>query len=751
MMKPTKYLTAITSLLLFCGVQAQAQTLTDLALSAGTLDPAFNSGTMNYTATVPYGTTSVSVTATAAPGTPITLNGATIASGMPSPAQALNIGTNLFKVGVFGNTAVFYDVVVTREEAPAPILTGLSLSQGTLSPTFDSATKSYTAMVPYSVQSISLTATAPEGMLISISGKVLESGVPSSPFDLTVGSNAGSIAVFSGDDVTVYSVVVTREAPSAPELTGLALSAGTLSPDFDTATSEYTATVPYSVSSISVTATASPGTTLTLNGNPISSGQPSPPQNLTVGDNTLVVALYTDSAAAYTVVVTREAGETPVLSGLTLSDGTLAPAFSSDTKNYTATVPYTTTSISVTATAPPGMIISLDAAPLTSGTPSAPKVLNVGDNSLQISVLSGSNGEVYTVVVTREASVSGPILTDLSLSEGTLDPVFDSNVRSYTSSVPYSVSAIAVTATAPAGTTISLSGAPINSGQPSPPQTLSVGANELVLTLFTGSSSTYTVTVSRATAPAPILTGLTLSAGTLTPAFDSDTKSYTATVPYSVSSIALTAMAPAGMVMNLGGQPLQSGQPSSDQTLNVGVNDFQISVLSGSEGTTYSVAVTREQAPPPMLTSLTLSEGTLTPAFDSAVNSYTATVPNGTTSVVVTATAEVGAVITLNGNVIPSGQPSPAHSLNVGANNLNISVFNTSSALYSVVVSRQASDQPVFTENTLQGGLLTLKWTGAGTLQATTNLSTWTSIPTVSNTHNVDITQAPHEYFRIEQ
>ena len=96
--------------------------LTGLSLSEGALSPVFEDGTLNYTATVPFTTTSLTVTATAPAGTPITLNGATISSGVASPAQSLSVGANNLTIGAFGDEATIYTVVVTREVAPSPVL-----------------------------------------------------------------------------------------------------------------------------------------------------------------------------------------------------------------------------------------------------------------------------------------------------------------------------------------------------------------------------------------------------------------------------------------------------------------------------------------------------------------------------------------------------------------------------------------------------------------------------------------------------
>jgi len=75
------------------------------------------------------------------------------------------------------------------------------------------------------------------------------------------------------------------------------------------------------------------------------------------------------------------------------------------------------------------------------------------------------------------------------------------------------------------------------------------------------------------------------------------------------------------------------------------------------------------------LAGLSLSIGTLSPAFVSATTSYSTTLPGGTSSMTVTATrAQAGASITVNGNAVTSGSPSGSLPLNFGANTLTIVV-----------------------------------------------------------------------------
>lgn len=88
---------------------------------------------------------------------------------------------------------------------------------------------------------------------------------------------------------------------------------------------------------------------------------------------------------------------------------------------------------------------------------------------------------------------------------------------------------------------------------------------------------------------------------------------------------------------------------------------------------------------------LSLSEGTLTPAFASGATSYTATVDNAVDEVDVTAVpSHAEAIMTVNGTLTDSGTPRTVP-LEVGANEILISVTaedGVTSKGYTVEVTR---------------------------------------------------------------
>ena len=105
-------------------------------------------------------------------------------------------------------------------------------------------------------------------------------------------------------------------------LSGLTLSSGTLNPAFDSATTAYTVNVANSISSVTVTPTATNagGATITVNGDTVTSGIASgtidlPPPGTAVPITIIVTAADTTTMMTYTVTATRAAGP-PTVSGV---------------------------------------------------------------------------------------------------------------------------------------------------------------------------------------------------------------------------------------------------------------------------------------------------------------------------------------------------------------------------------------------------------------------------------------------------
>ena len=114
-----------------------------------------------------------------------------------------------------------------------------------------------------------------------------------------------------------FSVTATGAVSSNADLSNLVLSSGSLVPAFASGTINYTASVANNITSITVTPTASNlNATITVNGNPVASGNPSGSIALNAGSNivtTIVTAQDAVTTKTYTVNVTRAAPGTATL------------------------------------------------------------------------------------------------------------------------------------------------------------------------------------------------------------------------------------------------------------------------------------------------------------------------------------------------------------------------------------------------------------------------------------------------------
>ena len=194
-----------------------------------------------------------------------------------------------------------------------------------------------------------------------------------------------------------------------------------------------------------------------------------------------------------------------------------------------------------------------------------------------------------------------------------------------------------------------------------------------------------------ATPPAANLTLSALSLGDLglSPAFDADTTTYTANAANELESVPVTATAAdsaAMVVIKL------NGTADDDGTVELVEGDgnvITIEVTVGEDTATYTVTVTRGTALPvggAVLTSLSLSDVTLKPAFSSETFEYTASVVHGITSTTVKVAVPAGALLGPAAAATDDGHPV---TLEVGPNTINIAVtVDDVTTFYQIVITR---------------------------------------------------------------
>ena len=194
------------------------------------------------------------------------------------------------------------------------------------------------------------------------------------------------------------------------------------------------------------------------------------------------------------------------------------------------------------------------------------------------------------------------------------------------------------------------------------------------------------------------LSGLTIAGATLSPAFDSATETYSVSVANDVDSISFTPTATdtnATITVNV--DVVASGTASQPIALAEGDNTITVVVTAedGATTSTYVISVNRASlSTDSSLSNLTLSDGILSPAFDPATQSYSASVGNDVDSMTVTPTTnDANATVTVNGTAVASGGASGSISLNVGDNSIDAVVTaedGVSTQTYTVTVTRQA-------------------------------------------------------------
>ncbi len=484
--------------------------------------------------------------------------------------------------------------------------------------------------------------------------------------------------------------------------------------------------------------------------------------------------LSTDNAVALegwaiddvSVVSYRDAASNANLSSLALSSGTLSPVFASGTTSYTATVANSVTSVTVTAaTADANATMTVNGSATASGAASGSINLNVGENVITTTVTAedGATTKSYTATITRQPN-SNADLSNLVLSTGTLTPAFASGTTSYTANVAHASTSVTITPTlAEATATVKVNGVAVASGNATAAIALNVGANTITVTTTAQdgtTTKTYTIVVTRAASSNADLSALAVSAGTLSPAFASNTTSYAAGVTHATTSITVTPTpADSTATVKVNGTNVTSGNASGAIALNVGANTASV-LVTAQDGTTktYTINVTRAPGSNSALASLTLSAGTLSPTFAPGTAAYTASVPYSTASVAATATvAQSGATLTVNGQATASGTPSAPIDLAPGANTIDVVVTaqdGIATTTYQIQIARALGYHSADTDQNWRLSLLELTRvielyntrdgttrTGAYHTDATTEDGFAAGTGTIASHHSADTNQ----------
>lgn len=360
------------------------------------------------------------------------------------------------------------------------------------------------------------------------------------------------------------------------------------------------------------------------------------------------------------------------LNSLSLSRGSISPAFDKTKFDYTATVSSSTSVVTVYAS-----LLDSDASFVDGYEPRTVN-LNYGENTIQIKVkgfaLQEATESTYTIKITRTKSSgtggatvsksSVNTLSNITLSNGSLSPKFNSNTNVYNVEVENDVDVLTVGATLTDNKSSF-----VNSYGPRNVH-LNEGENNVYLKVKSeaGSVRVYRLIITRKKAnnvePAPepnptpdptpeptpevskaLLSSLKLSEGKID--FESNVFDYNVTVGYDVTNVVATV-------------ELENDTDTVDikggESLEVGANELTITVTSsdGSVSNVYTIYIIKKEADTDisgnsLLKSLVINGHAIN--FDPNVNEYNITIKKNETDVGIECVPDdSNASVTIEGN-----------------------------------------------------------------------------------------------------
>ena len=512
-------------------------------------------------------------------------------------------------------------------------------------------------------------------------------------------------------------------------------------------------------------------------------------------ETTITVTVTAEDTArrqTYTVKVYRERATPSIdnnLASLRLSAGTLTPGFSRSEQTYTAqvaaNVEKVTVSYSASDTAGGSTVeVETDTTGASVANNNEVTLADAGNETdIMLTVTSESGAErEYTIAVYRLRSLpsADATLATLTVNQGTLDPVFalGTSARMFDVKVEHNISAITVVVTATAADNGATVAKTPNGGTN---VALAAGAKTAITITVTAedrtTTDTYIVNVYRERAELSddaTLSELRLSAGTLSPAFMSDTIEYKARVANAVDEVTVSRIlndnaggATAAVATSTDADCTDNNEPASgDVSLNAGENTYICVTATAEDDSTktYMITVYRLRANANTdadLTEFTIAEATGTINITDGAT-FVGTTPDSLPTldlllednedpdvayrvrqVTVGTTADIGAIVTVTPTDADTGEPGHQVDLTAGAETaIMVRVMpedpaaqskTFTSNVYRKNVPGSESDDATLSSLMLSGGVLTPTF-ASGTMEyeaaGRTEMTTVTAIAT---------------------
>ena len=552
----------------------------------------FNKDKLIYNLTVPGATDSVSVSAVVED-----TGKATITTDLSNKFN-LNFGSNQIDIIVTAENGDLktYTLFIERSKRVNAYLKDLKINDKTITGFNKSKTIYDLGEVDYNTTALKV-----EGIAEDELATVLGNGL----INLSTGSNTITLTVKAHDTSVseIYKITVKRKLNDDTGIQGITLAGVPAVKDG----LNYKVTVPNNV-----TKADKSNLIVTVNNPKVETDKKAEyifndTELLTTSDNeiNILVTAEDGSVKAYTLIVTREKSDVALLSNLTVTNGSFLPSFSSNVFEYEVTVPVDVTEFNVTAT-------KLEPnSKVTSG--EGHYNISTSEKQIEVTVVSEDETKSNTYILNIKRTKSSiNTLSDITVSEGTLTPEFNSNITSYTVNVDGNISSIDVSATLTDSRATIISGTGIHS--------LNVGDNNIVIRVESESGSIldYNINVIRAKKNINDLSMIKVD-GKEIENFSSDTLEYDlGDVNYSKTKINVEAILK---------DADSSVKGDGEISLKTGDNEIVLTVTAqNGEEKTYKLHVNRIKNDNANLSLLSVMGYTLTPDFDKDTLYYETTV-----------------------------------------------------------------------------------------------------------------------------
>ena len=477
-----------------------------------------------------------------------------------------------------------YNITIMREKSNNNYLSNITSNIGILTPTFDKERSTYEIDVENSVKDIIIEG-IPESSKATVTGdgyKSLRTGV--NTINILVTAETGSIRT--------YTVIVRRELSSNVDLKDLYVRGYTISPIFNKDTLLYELEVENDVTYVDIDGELEDELSSVIGLGRV---------DLSVGLNECLVTVTAENGniKTYQINITRKDKKSSKILNLVVKEGTLSPEFGKEVYEYTISIPNEYRKITP--------IITLEDENATYRILGNAN-LEVGNNVVEIEVTSsdGEDKSTYKLNVIRNIS-SNNYLKTLTVSEGSLNPVFEKTVGYYEVEVENEVDKITVFAT-PEVTSTFIAGLGTYD--------LEVGENMILVRTMSesGIPRSYQIKVRRKANNSNYLSSLIVLEGNLNPVFDKEEDEYEVVVPVGTKEVHIEATAESEEARITG---------DGVRSITKGENNLNVIVTSESgEIRTYKIKVIRPVSSNTNLDKFLPDKGTLSPAYSNTVDNY---------------------------------------------------------------------------------------------------------------------------------